>query len=129
MPSLFLLLGRWSFCCSNQRLRRNEVVISLAIKVFVFEKISEISGYSTYQSFRPDRLRRCDLHDYCALLLTPEFLRDSIVHQYRTSRNRTDGYSENEKSLNKNHPLLLPGATKNSISVPKNKKMSMTLKL
>ena len=58
MPSLFLFLWRWSFCCLNQRLRGNEVVMWLAIKVFVFgimqtsksrmfkevgEKVSEIS--------------------------------------------------------------------------------------
>ena len=28
MPSLFLLLGRWSFCCSSQHLRGNEVVMN-----------------------------------------------------------------------------------------------------
>ena len=38
MPSLFLLLGRWSFCCSSQHLRGNEVVMN---RFFQAEKLLE----------------------------------------------------------------------------------------
>ena len=52
MPSLFLLLERWSICCSNQHLRGksvlegNEVVMWLAIK-FSYLKLCKLQkvGY------------------------------------------------------------------------------------
>ena len=48
MPSLFLLLGRWSFCCSSPHFRGSEVVMTNFIDWFIF---SVHWFFSVYTSF------------------------------------------------------------------------------
>ena len=58
MPSLFLLLGRWSFCCSSPHIRGSEVVM---LGIIFDSKL-------TFQKHFEDILERCN-HRYFRLRL------------------------------------------------------------
>ena len=55
MPSLFLLLGRWSFCCSSPHFRGSEVVMKLKslgkCRIFANFVITEIQKKITWTPY------------------------------------------------------------------------------